>query len=131
MTGKDIYDLAVHLLGVKNSDGTDNPDCDDFVSRAPAIINILLAETQRLDRSLRSDRNARMIPLSSLDDSLRCHELIAYGLLPFGLASLLIADEDYELSRSLYDRYLINLKDIKESVTAITHQISDCYSYRG
>ena len=131
MTGKDIYDLAINIIGFKNSDGTDNADCADFIPRAPAIINTLLAETQKLDRMLRSDNSVRMIPISALGDTVRCHELIAYGLLPFGLASLLIADEDAELSRSLYDRYLVNLTRIKESVTAITHQISDCYSYHG
>ncbi len=131
MTGKDIYDIAINIIGYKNSNGSDNADCADFVNRSPAIINTLLAETQRLDRSLRSDGGSRMVPILALSDTVRCHELIAYGLLPFGLASLLIADEDYELSRSLYDRYLINLKSIKESVTAITHQISDCYSYHG
>lgn len=131
MTGKEIYDLAVHLIGCKNADGTDNADCADFVSRAPALINILMAENQKLDRSLRSDGLARIIPIASLEEIVRCHEIIAYGLLPFGLASLLIADEDAELSRSLYDRYLINLKSIKESVTAVVHQISDCYRYYG
>ena len=131
MTGKEIYDLALNLLGCKNADGTDNPDCQDFCSRSPSLINILLAENQKLDRSLRGDNTAKILPIASLEDNVRCHELIAYGLLPFGLASLLIADEDADVARNLYDRYLINLKNIKESVTAVAHKISDCYRYYG
>lgn len=131
MTGKDIYDLALHLIGCKNADGTDNEDCADYKSRSAALINILLAENQKLDRSLRNDKSARIIPLLSLENNVRCHELIAYGLLPFGLASLLVAEENAELSASLYERYLLNLKSVKESVTAVVHQISDCYRYYG
>lgn len=131
MTGKEIYDLAAHLLACKNSDGSDNADCADYTSRSPALINILMAENLRLDRSLRSDNSIRTVPITDLGEQVRCHELIAYGLLPFGLASLLIADENTELSRTLYERYLVNLKNIKESVAAVTHQISDCYRYYG
>lgn len=131
MTGKEIYDLALHLIACKNADGTDNPDCDDYKSRAVALINILAAENHRLDRSLRGDGSVRITPIETLDDAVRCHELVLYGLLPFGLASLLVAEEDAELSRSLYERYLVNLKSLKESVTAVAHQISDCYKYNG
>ncbi len=131
MTGKDIYDIALHLIGLKTAEGNDHPDCTDLLNRSPALINVLMAENRKIDRSLRGDKEARSMPISTLDDTLHCHELVAYGLLPFGLASLLVADEDAELSRSLYERYLLNLKNIKESVTSVVHKISDCYAYYG
>ena len=131
MTGQTVYNLAVQLLACKNTDGTDSMDCNDYISRAPALISILLAENLKIDRLLRNDYSVRSMPLNSLNDKINCHELVAYGILPFGLASLLVADEDAELSHSLYERYLINIKNIKESVAAITRRIDDCYRYHG
>lgn len=131
MTGQSVYNLAVQLLACKNTDGSDSADCNDYISRAPALISILLAENLKIDRLLRNDYSVRPMPLEDLNDKINCHELVAYGILPFGLASLLVADEDPELSHSLYERYLINIKSIKESVAAITRRIDDCYRYRG
>lgn len=131
MTGRGIYELAIQLLACKNSNGSDNPDCADYVSRAPALISILLAENLKTDRLLRNDYSVRSLPISHLDEKVNCHDLVSHGILPFGLASLLVADEDPELSHSLYERYLINIKNIKETVTAISHQIADCYKFNG
>lgn len=131
MTGQTVYELALQLLACKNTDGSDSADCNDYASRAPALISILLAENLKTDRLLRNDYRVRTAPLEELGDKIACHELIAYGVLPFGLASLLVADEDPDLSHTLYERYLINIKNIKESVAAITRKIDDCYRYRG
>ncbi len=131
MTGRAIYNLAAQLIACKNTDGTDNADCNDYLTRAPSLISILLAENIKIDRMLRNDYQARPLPISELDERVNCHELVAYGILPFGLASLLVADEDPELSHSLYEKYLNNIKNIKESVTAITHKIDDCYKFNG
>ncbi len=131
MTGRNIYDLAVQLLACKNSNGNDNPDCADYMSRSPSLLNILLAETLQTDRLLRRDRGAHSVPISSLDDKVACHELLAYGVLSYGLASLLVADEDPDLSRSLYARYLAGIENVRSTVSAVTHRIEDRYKYHG
>lgn len=131
MTGRDIYDLAADLLACKNADGSDSPDCTDYVSRAPALLSILLAENIHVDRLLRDNREARPLPVSSLDDELECHDILGRCVLPYGLASLLVADEDPELSQQLYRRYLMSIETVKGTAVAVFKQIGDCYAYHG
>lgn len=131
MTGLEIYNLAADLLACKNPDGSSNPDCTDYVSRAPALLSILLAENIRLDRLLRNDRSARPLPVSSLDDELECHEILGHCVLPYGLASLLVADESPEMAQRLYRRYLMSIETVRGAVAAVFNQIGDCYAYHG
>lgn len=131
MTGKNIYDYAAQLLACKNANGSDNADCADYVSRAPALISILLAENLSVNRLLRADSGLRAMPISSLAEEVDCHELLAVAVIPFGLAALLVADEDSTLSQSLYQRYLLNIKAVKETASSIRHEIEDCYKYNG
>lgn len=131
MTGKNIYDYAAQLLACKNPNGSDNADCADYVSRAPSLISILLAENLGIDRILRADCDIRTKPISSLADEVDCHELLALSVLPFGLAALLVADEDSTLSKSLYEQYLRAIKTAKEAASSIRHEIEDCYKYNG
>ena len=127
MTGKEIYDLALLLIGCKNSDGSDNADCDDFLSRSCGIINILLAENLRLDRALKGQPDAAAESISSLSVPVGCHPLLARAVLPYALASLLVADEDAELSRKLQESCLLNKSQLLASVKGLRHEIEDCY----
>ena len=127
MTGKDIYDLAAQLIGVTNADGSDNPDSEDLVSRSCGIINILLSENLPLDRALKGDRTAEAESITALSDAVLCHGLIACAVLPYGLASLLIAGEDAVLSRKLQDCYFLSRNQIMSSVSGRRHEIEDSY----
>lgn len=131
MTALEIYDMAANLLACKNNDGSDNPDCEDYIARAPSLINILLAENIKLERLLSGDKKARPTPIAFMEDEVKCHELLAYDVLPYGLASLLVIDEDPELSNVLYERYLMNIKTLKETPSAVLHGIEDRYKYYG
>ncbi|MBQ3196240.1 MAG: hypothetical protein IJB65_07235 [Clostridia bacterium] len=131
MTGKDIYDLALEILGYKNADGSDNEDCTDYLNRAVGLINILIAETLWLDRLLRQDKTAAPVYIHSVEDAVRCNGRLARGVLPFGLAALLAMEEDIQLYDRLYKRYLEEINGIKEEVAAVRHDICDCYAYHG
>ncbi|MBE6677444.1 MAG: hypothetical protein E7597_01435 [Ruminococcaceae bacterium] len=131
MTGKDIYDLAIELLGYKNADGSDNADCEDYLNRSVGLINILLAETLWLDRLLRQDKSASPVYISSVGDTVRCNGRLARGVLPFGLAAMLAMEEDIQLYDRLHKRYTDEINRTKEEVAGIRHDICDCYPYHG
>lgn len=131
MTGKEIYDLAAELLACKNADGSDNADCNDYVSRAPGLINILLAETLWLDRLLRQDKSVMPVYIRSVDDAVRCNGVLARSVLPYGLAALLAMEEDVQMYDRLHSRYREEISRIKEEVAGVRHDIGDCYGYNG
>lgn len=131
MTGKELYDRALNLLSYKNADGTDNGDCTDMLSRAPDLINVLLAETFTLRQRLTTGNAISLEYLNSLEDTVPCEEPILGGVLPYGLAALLIAEEDKGLYKEMYDRYLINTNELKEKAVGVRHDIDDCYAYYG
>lgn len=131
MTGKALYDSALALLACKNADGTDNPDCLDFSTRSVGLINILLAETLWLDRSLKKEATVEPGYITDLENDLLCHTLLATAALPYGLAALLVADEDEGLYNLMYTRFLKATHDLKETVSGTRHETDDCYSYRG
>lgn len=131
MTGKELYDLALQLLGFKNADGSENPDCMDLSSRAVSLTNILLAETLWLDRILKKDGEAVAEYLRTDRDEIACHSLLANGVLPYGLAALLVAEEDDRTYKIMYERYLLGIKELKEAAVGARHEIDDCYKYHG
>lgn len=129
MTGKELYELALELLACKNADGTHNEDCKDYMSRSVGLINILLAENIWLDRILRRDKSVLPVYINSLDDALRCNSSMARAVLPYGLAALLVADEDSNAYKLMTDRYLQSIKIMKEEAVGTRHDIADCYGY--
>ncbi len=131
MTGEELYDLALQLLGYKNADGTDNADCDDLKNRAVGLINILLAENLTLDRMLRQDSTVMPTYIDSLEDKLHCHGRLIRAVLSYGLAALLVGEEDGAVYGIMRDKYLSGAKKVEEEAVGVRHGITDCYAYNG
>lgn len=131
MKGKVIYDMAANLLGVKTVDGGDHADCTDYLSRAPDLINILIAETMYLDRRLKGDSEAEAVYISGLESEIAQDERLCYGVMPYGLAALLIAEEDGELYKIMREQYLLAVRRLEEAVVGKRHPIEDRYTYHG
>lgn len=123
MTGKQLFEISLDLLGLKNENGDIPSDTDDLGSRALALINILLAENSILDsRIKRQEHTVRT--LVSLDTELGVSDIVASTVLPYGLAALLMLGEDDGLADSmqrLYNEARINaLKFGKAKAEPIT-----------
>ncbi|MBR6593899.1 MAG: hypothetical protein IKK83_01765 [Clostridia bacterium] len=131
MKAKELYDLATNLLGVRSIDDGDHPDCADYLNRAPDLIGVLTAETLYLDRWLKKDSEVRAVYIESLEDELTQDERLCYGVLPYGLAALLIADEDTAIYKLMREHYLLAIRRLEETVTGRAHPIEDCYRYHG
>lgn len=128
ITAKELYDIALNLLGFKNDDGSDNRDCDDLATRSVSLINVLIAETLWLDRKLKKSPNEGAVYITAEDEALFCHSLLCTGVLPYGLAALLVAGEDEDLYKMMYERYLTALKDLEGGTVGTRHEIDDCYA---
>ena len=123
MTGLDLYEISLDLLGLKGEDGNAPSDTDDLRTRALSLINILIAENAVLDcRIRRCEHEIKRI--STLDDEIELIDIVAFGALPYGLASLLMLGEDDALAvsmRALYEKARSEaLKFGKARITPIT-----------
>ncbi len=131
MVAKTIYDMALQILGLKNSDGTDSDDCSDLLNRAPDLINILIHENLPLDRLLCANPNKTANVISSLNDDVDAHDTVLYTVYPYGLAALLIKANNPDYYSVLYHIYTQNKLDISKELPSVRHGIEDMYVYSG
>ena len=96
MSGNQLFEISLQLLGLNESG-----DTDDLRSRALSLINIALAESSILDcRISRSEHRVKSI--QAMTDTLDVSEIVASTVLPYALARLLILGEDDSLADSMH-----------------------------
>lgn len=99
MTGFELLDGALALLL------TDRALAPEYAEYAPSLINMLLAETQGINNTLRASKELAEHPspesIASLDGELPCEDELARSALMYGLAAKLIMD-DGDMSRVAY-----------------------------
>ncbi len=104
MTGNELLNLALDICGLRKEDGQIPEDVSDLKQRALAAINIVLAENAVTDCRIRKCEH-KVASLSSLDDTIDCSAVIASSVLPYGVARLLMLNEDEAFARALGSVY--------------------------
>ena len=127
MTGNELLNTALDLLGLRNESGTLPMDVNDLKQRALSLINILLAENSSLDARInRCEHTVKSI--NTLDDNIDMSDIVVNDVLPYGLACLFMLGEDDSLAKdmnTLYSRAKDNaLKFGKAKVEPITEVYS-------
>jgi len=129
MTVKDIYDSALRLLA-ESAAAEDN---NDYEERAPYLVAVFCSEERSTDAALR-----RMggYPPSKLSDSVYIGLAEEFPLLPslapaasYYLASMLVIDDNEELSDKLYEKYCDSMARICGSIPAVSERICDRYFF--
>ena len=105
MRNKDIYVGALQLL----SQRADVEETADYEERAPYLIATFASEAARLDAAYRKahdvEPGSAVHPVyASLGDLFACCDRFAPAACAY-LASMLVIDEDPDLSDRLFDRY--------------------------
>ena len=93
MTGNELFENAVDICALRSSLTNVPTDIDDLKQRAPALINLLLAENSSLDCRIRRVEH-QVLKIDSLDGQIPCSDIVASAVLPYGLARLLMLGED-------------------------------------
>ena len=104
MTGNQLFERALDLLGLRNENAQAPSDTDDLKSRALTLINVVLAESSSLDCRIRKTEHT-VKAVSSLEEELDCADIVLQSVLPYGLARLLILGEDDALAGSMTRLY--------------------------
>ena len=103
MKAREIYSRSLALLGEDPGENT-----LPFEKRALTLINFLLGDVRELDLAVKGEKYSpygASLQLLSLEDETGCAEPIALTLLPLGLASLLINEEEPARSQLFLQQY--------------------------
>ncbi len=108
MKARAIYERALALLAEQNADGA-NYDTEAFEAASPNLINLLCVLLDELDLHVkgRTFHETQLLPreIKTLDDEVLLHPVIASGVLPLGLAFLLVAEEDGARASLFFNLY--------------------------
>lgn len=127
MTHDDILQSAISVSGELSLAAN-----SDYGIRAVTLLALIYNQCAPLDKVW---RQVNELPESTWVPDTKLHDLtgsfplsdIFLGIVPFALASLLVIDEDTELSKQYYSRYLAGLAEIRRMIPASTEPIADRY----
>lgn len=129
MTHKDIIESAVTLAGeMYGAAGS------DYSLRSFPILASIYNQCDPLDRVWRESNNlpeSTWIPCTKILDQDEDFPLSDAFLapVPYALAALLTLDENPELSKLLYAKYVEGLAEIRKRIPAKTEKIVDRYHF--
>ncbi len=132
MTGQEVFDAAIYLMDWQDNDNgsTDTTDTRDYLFRSVALINSMLDRVFPASDNYKVGRDGRRPycpKITSLDDDLYVDEFICSSVLPYGLASLLIMEENPTMSSYFSQAYEVNLSQAVQTVPSTEEGIEDVY----
>ena len=129
MTCNEIYAAALKLIG----EVADAGRTEDYESRAPYIIAGFISDMRKLDNAY---RKANGIESTDVGDTVYIELEKEFPLsdrfcmaAEFYLASMLLIDENSELSDTLYDRFCSAVTTITSEIPAVVEKIKDKYFF--
>ena len=127
MLCSEIFNAALKLLGEVGGE-SENPD---YAERAPFIIASFIGEASGADKLYREAHglDKKEIPdrvYVPLEEEFPLHARLASPCTHY-LASILISDENPELSESYYDRYCDSISAILSALPSRSESIADVY----
>lgn len=128
MKAKEILKAALALMGEQEG----GYETAGFEPHAYGMMETLWWELDELDcalKRIRPDADNRLPPtLSSGEEEVMLHPLICRSVLPFGLAHLLLLEEDPSRAAQFLKRYEAQRKALKKRFDRpVRHQIRNVY----
>lgn len=137
-TVRDIYDTAIRLMDAQNEStgDTDTTDTKEYRLRTPSLLNSILDRVYPAsDTYPRAARGAAPAPtrrpicpkVSTMEDPVALDGRLCAGVLPYGLAGLLLAEENPALAAFFWQTFQEELESARRSLAAETESVEDVY----
>ncbi len=126
MTGQEIFESALDLCGLRKNNSEIPMDVEDLQQRALTLLNITLSEISILDSKIKKDEH-KVLNIKHLEDEVNCSDIIAFGVLPYGLARLMMIGEDDRLAADMNKLYLEMREHVIRFGKAIANPITEVY----
>ena len=121
MTVKEIYDITMALMDemLDNAQVSDEPKTDysstkDYQARTPGILSILQTQIVMELKAMGADVDSLDV-LETMDSEVDLDDDICVGVLPYGLASRLLGQEDTKMSSYFSQLYNQGVQKAKDS----------------
>ncbi len=131
-TVQSVFDIAIHLMDAQNAatGGTNTADTKEYALRTPSLINSLLDRVYRFSDTLAAPGGGKRPvcrKVSAMEDALDLDEGLCTAVLPYGLAALLISEENPALANFFHATFLTELREFGAAKCAEFEQVEDIY----
>lgn len=132
-TGQAIFDIAIHLMDAQNEStgSTETADTKEYKLRTPNILNNLMDRVYSSSDTYPQYTPGQPRPvcrkISDLSETLDLDERICTSVLPYGLAALLLTEEDPTRANFFWQVFWENLNEAKNGIPASAESIEDVY----
>lgn len=132
MTVQEVFDIAIRLMDSQNEStgSTNTTDTREYALRTPSLINSLLDQVYPASDTYTAASNgtrSTLFSVSELTDYLDLDDYVCRNVLPFGLAALLLTEENPTLANFFWQTYLENLRQAKNSMPSAIEEVEDVY----
>lgn len=133
-TVQDVFDIAIRLMDAQNEStgSTDTADTKEYRLRTPSLLNSILDRAYPAsDNWPEAEDGKRPVcpKIAEMTDEIDLDERICTGLLPYGLAGLLLTEENPTLSNFFWQTFLEQLEEAKRQRPAREGGVEDTYGF--
>lgn len=136
VTAQEIFDIAIHLMDSQNEStgSTDTADTKEYKLRSASLLNSILDRafpySDNYREALEAAGGKRPIcpKITAMEDEIELDERVCTGALPYGLAGLLLLEEDPSRADFLWQTFLEQLELCRQSLPAVIGEVEDLYS---
>lgn len=131
-TVQDVFDIAIRLMDSQNetTGATDTSDTKEYQVRTCSLLNSLLDRVYPASDTYLSDATGlRPVcqKVSEFTDTLDLDERICTGVLPYGLAGLLLTEENPTLANFFWQTFLEQLAEAKSALPSSIESVENVY----
>lgn len=134
-TAREVFDIAIHLMDAQNEStgATDTADTKEYRERTPSLLNSILdraypaSEGYRAAVAASGGRRPVCPKVTGMEDAIALDERLCTGALPYGLAALLLTEEDPARSNFFWQTFLEQLEEAKRGLPVTAAAVEDTY----
>lgn len=134
ITAQEVFDIAIRLMDAQNEStgSTDTADTKEYRLRAPSLLNSILDRAYPASDTYPGTADGKR-PVcrkaAGLEDVIELDGRICTGVLPYGLAGLLLTEENPSLANFFWQTFLEQLEAARQGLSGGAAGIEDCYGF--
>lgn len=133
-TVQDVFDIAIRLMDAQNEStgSTETADTKEYRVRTPSLLNSILDRAYPASDNYpqAEDRKRPVCPkVAAMTDPIDLDERICTGILPYGLAGLLLTEENPVLANFFWQTFLEQLEEAKRGIPSGIDSVEDVYGF--
>ena len=132
-TVQEIFDIAIRLMDAQNEStgSTDTVDTKEYRLRTPSLLNSILDRAYPASDTCpqgEAGRGRQVCPkVFSMEDRVALDGRLCAGVLPYGLAGLLLAEENPALAGFFWQTFLEQLEEARRGLAGDVSGVEDVY----